>query len=52
MKENIKKIIEIPEGVDVKIDGKVFIKGPKGEMERKGKTDFRGMGQENGGEGF
>ena len=35
MKEKIEKIIEIPEGIDVKIDGKIVVKGPKGDIERK-----------------
>ena len=35
MKEKIEKIIEIPEGVEVKVDKKVTVTGKNGEIERK-----------------
>jgi len=35
MKEKIEKIIEIPEGVEIKVDSKISVKGPKGEIERR-----------------
>jgi len=38
----VKKIIEIPQGVEVKIDGDlVFVKGPKGELKRNTRPEIK-----------
>ena len=44
MKQDIKKIIEIPEGVEVKVDGtNLCVKGKEGEVQRKFNSDGIGL---------